>query len=286
SLGAPSYSTIRRRSFTPPNFNMELFKPLAPITTKEPTTHDINFVLSYTDLAPDGYTRKVWTVNDPTTIHWHGIFQLGTNWYDGVGGQTQCPILSGASLVYDFTVGDQVGTYWWHSHYLAQYVDGVRGPFIINDPDDPYLSSYDFEYVLTVEDWYHSPSADLVALRVAPGYQGFNPIPDAGLITGRGQYNCSAALSGTECDSNNMPAIYGVQKGKRYRFRIINMSAEAFFWFSIDEHMLQVIEVDGVSIKAVNITVLPIHIGQRFSVIVEASQEVGNYWIRADIPQD
>ncbi|CAG8845628.1 1724_t:CDS:2, partial [Racocetra persica] len=73
------------RNYTPPNFNMELFQPLTPINTTE-TTHNLNFVLSYTDLAPDGYTRKVWTVNDSTTIHWHGIFQEGSNWYDGVGG--------------------------------------------------------------------------------------------------------------------------------------------------------------------------------------------------------
>ncbi|CAG8716468.1 5485_t:CDS:2, partial [Racocetra fulgida] len=50
--------------------------------------------------------------------------------------------------------------------------------------------------------------------------------------------------------------------------------------------MLQVIEVDGISTKASNISVLPIHIGQRYSVIIEASQEVGNYWIRAEIPED
>ncbi|CAG8793831.1 5541_t:CDS:2, partial [Racocetra persica] len=112
------------------------------------------------------------------------------------------------------------------------------------------------------------------------------PVPDAGLISGRGQYNCSAALPGSKCDPNNMPAIYTVQKGKKYRFRIINMSAYAFFWFSIDQHMLQIIEVDGVTTKASNVSVLPIHIGQRFSVIVEASQKVGNYWIRSDVPED
>ncbi|CAG8850743.1 10863_t:CDS:1, partial [Racocetra persica] len=54
-----------------------------------------------------------------------------------------------------------------HSHYLAQYVDGIRGPLIIHDPDNPYLSSYDYEYVLTLEDWYHTQSSDLVALRLA-----------------------------------------------------------------------------------------------------------------------
>ncbi|MAD87621.1 MAG: hypothetical protein CL912_32075 [Deltaproteobacteria bacterium] len=27
-----------------------------------------------------------------TSIHWHGIRQLNTNWQDGVAGVTQCPI--------------------------------------------------------------------------------------------------------------------------------------------------------------------------------------------------
>ncbi|RIB11714.1 Multicopper oxidase [Gigaspora rosea] len=311
TIFATSDATIRRRDYTVPTVYPELLQTLTPITTKDPQDIYINLVLSYTDLAPDGYTRKVWTANgqypgplihcnrgdrliinvtnnfeDPTTIHWHGIFQLGSNWYDGVGGQTQCPILPGTSFVYNYTVGDQVGTYWWHSHYLAQYVDGLRGPLIVNDPDDPYLGQYDYEYVLTLEDWYHQLAEDLVAMRLAPGYSAFNPVPDAGLISGRGQYNCSRADSGAKCDPNNMPAIYTVTKGKKYRFRIINMSAEAFFWFSIDGHKLTVIEVDGVAVKSIELSVLPIHIGQRFSVIVDASKDVGSYWIRADIPED
>ncbi|CAG8818599.1 2671_t:CDS:2, partial [Dentiscutata erythropus] len=109
------------------------------------------------------------------------------------------------------------------------------------------------------------------------------PVADAGLISGRGQYNCSRALNGSQCDPNNMPAIYKVTKGKKYRFRIINMSAESYFRISIDQHVLQIIEVDGVSVKPINVTILPINIGERFSVIVEASQEVGNYYIRANI---
>jgi FtsP/CotA-like multicopper oxidase with cupredoxin domain len=27
-----------------------------------------------------------------TAIHWHGLFQNGTNWMDGTSGITQCPI--------------------------------------------------------------------------------------------------------------------------------------------------------------------------------------------------
>lgn len=27
-----------------------------------------------------------------TSVHWHGIRQLNTNWMDGVSGVTECPI--------------------------------------------------------------------------------------------------------------------------------------------------------------------------------------------------
>ncbi|CAG8780665.1 15136_t:CDS:2, partial [Acaulospora colombiana] len=111
---------------------------------------------------------------DPSTIHWHGLFQSDTNWYDGVAGVNQCPIPDGYSFVYNFTAGNQIGTYWWHSHFLSQYVDGLYGPLIIHDPEDPFLKEYDYEYILTLTDWYHTPSSELVVQRMAPGYQGFN----------------------------------------------------------------------------------------------------------------
>ncbi|CAG8779728.1 7936_t:CDS:2, partial [Rhizophagus irregularis] len=57
-------------------------------------------------------------------IHAHGVFQRGTPWFDGVAGQTQCLIPDNYAFTYDFTVPDQAGTYWYHSHALTQYVDG------------------------------------------------------------------------------------------------------------------------------------------------------------------
>ena len=39
--------------------------------------------------------------------HWHGFFQSGTNWADGVDAVTQCPIIPGESFLYNFTVPDQ-----------------------------------------------------------------------------------------------------------------------------------------------------------------------------------
>lgn len=44
-------------------------------------------------------------IEDPkegTALHWHGILQKGTPWFDGVPGVTQCPIAPGKSLEYTF----------------------------------------------------------------------------------------------------------------------------------------------------------------------------------------
>ena len=37
------------------------------------------------------------------------------------------------------------GTYWYHSHFQAQYCDGVRGALVIYDPDDPQRTLYDVD---------------------------------------------------------------------------------------------------------------------------------------------
>ncbi|CAG8647551.1 4895_t:CDS:10, partial [Funneliformis caledonium] len=292
-----------------PTFNDNLFEPfLALEPTPEPITRYYNLTLSRAELKPDGFTRMVWTSNnqypgpmirankgdrmviyvqndldDGTTIHWHGLFQQGTTYYDGVAGQTQCIIPDNSAFVYNFTAGNQTGTYWWHSHFLAQYVDGLRGPLIIHDPNDPFLRDYDEEFVMTLSDWYHTPSVGLIAMMDTPGYRGGNPIPDSGLITGIGRFDCNNAPPGSKCEPNNPLAVYQVQQAKRYRLRIINTSAEVTFTFSIDEHPLNVIECEGENLKPVIFNKINIAVGQRYSVIITADKEIKNYWIRAEI---
>ena len=42
--------------------------------------------------------------NQSTSLHFHGLYQNGTNHMDGVAGGTQCEIAPGASFTYNFTV--------------------------------------------------------------------------------------------------------------------------------------------------------------------------------------
>ncbi|CAG8658386.1 4123_t:CDS:2 [Dentiscutata erythropus] len=284
---------------------LKVLKPLPP--TDGPVARCYNIELIIKELAPDGYTRLVWTVNGqypapviqanygdrllinvtnklgyPSSVHWHGIFQNGTNFYDGVVGMTQCAIPDGVSFLYNFTV-QQYGTYWYHSHFLGQIVDGLKGPLIIHYRNDPYLGKYDFEYVMTLSDWYHTLSSDILKLFRAEDYKGFDPLPDSGEISGFGQYDCNTAPKNSTCNPNNKIATYVVRQGKKYRFRIINMSSLVHFILSIDDHPLTLFEVDGELIKPVTLNTIPINIGQRYSVILNAIKPIDVYQIRAKI---
>lgn len=47
-------------------------------------------------------------------IHWHGLHQRRTQYYDGVPYVTQCPIHEGNSFRYQFDTN--AGTHFWHAH--------------------------------------------------------------------------------------------------------------------------------------------------------------------------
>lgn len=100
-----------------------------------PTRHEYHWVISDITANPDGVFRPMMVINgqfpgpmivcnegdtivvnvvneakNATSIHWHGLFQNGTNWNDGTVGVTQCPIGPGRSYRYEFTVKGQAGS--------------------------------------------------------------------------------------------------------------------------------------------------------------------------------
>ncbi|KAJ7181074.1 laccase [Mycena filopes] len=201
-----------------------------------------------------------------TSIHWHGLFQRNTSWADGPSFVTQCPIAANHSFLYDFQAPGQAGTYWYHSHLSTQYCDGLRGAMVLYDNADPQRHLYDFDdasTVITLADWYHFPALNAPAM----------PAPNSTLINGFGRYQGgpSSAL-----------AVLNVRKGWRYRFRIIAISCDPDYIFSIDGHNMTIIEVDGVNHKPLTVDSLQIYAGQRYSVVVTADQNIGNYWVRAN----
>ncbi|KAI3603908.1 laccase [Moniliophthora roreri] len=155
------------------------------------------------------------TMLQSTSIHWHGFFQQSTNWADGTAFVNQCPIAKGNSFLYDFDATDQGGTFWYHSHLCAssdsanpqsqltsilatQYCDGLRGPIVIYDPDDPHASLYDVDdesTVITLADWYHTKAKEITF-----------GTPDSTLINGLGRWS-----QGNETDLSVITVTSGIR---------------------------------------------------------------------------
>lgn len=67
--------------------------------------------------------------------------------------------------------------------------------------------------------------------------------------------------------------------------RLVNGAADTHFRFTIDNHTMQVIANDFVPITPYETTSVSIGMGQRYDIIVTATESTGNFWMRA-IPQE
>ncbi|KAF7892221.1 uncharacterized protein EAF01_010301 [Botrytis porri] len=251
-------------------------------------------------IKPDGYTRSAMTFNgtvpgpaiiadwgdnliihvtnnleyNGTSIHWHGIRQLGSLEYDGVPGVTQCPIAPGDTLTYKFQV-TQYGTTWYHSHFSLQYGDGLFGPLIINGPA---TADYDEDAgVIFLQDWAHESVFEIWdSARI-----GAPPALENTLMNGTNTFDCSASTD-PNCVGGGKKFELTFVEGTKYRLRLINVGIDSHFEFAIDGHTLTVIATDLVPIVPYTTETLLIGIGQRYDVIVEANAAAGNYWIRGN----
>ncbi|KAJ1544545.1 ferroxidase fet3, partial [Cladochytrium tenue] len=190
-------------------------------------------------------------LDEPTSIHAHGILQNGTIQYDGVSGVTQCPIPPGSSLVYTYPLR-QAGTYWLHGHNLGHYVDGLRAALVVKKRDGEPVHCDD-DYVISLSDWYHQKHSTLLAQYLNESNpDGKEPVPDAVLVN----------------ESQNSSLVF--EPGKTYRLRFVSMSAMGMYTIWIDKHSMTIIEIDGVDVKPHTVKSFVISPAQRYSVLVTA----------------
>ncbi|KAH3680165.1 hypothetical protein WICPIJ_008378 [Wickerhamomyces pijperi] len=189
-----------------------------------------------------------------TSLHFHGLFQKGSNYMDGPQMVTQCPIAPNDTYLYNFTVPDQVGTFWYHSHTGAQYADGLRAPFIIHgvdEEDEPY--QYDEERVISIADTYHKQYEDVTKeflTRYNP--TGAEPIPQNLLMN----------------DTAN--ATIHFDPNMTYLLRFVNMGLFVSQYVYIEGHDMQIVEVDGIAVEPYSVDYLYLTAGQRYSVLVKS----------------
>lgn len=148
---------------------------------------------------------------------------------------------------------DEPGTYWYHSHNMGQYPDGLRGPLIVYDTNDPYADDYEEEIVITTSDWYHNESPGLInTMMSSSNPHALPPFPDGILINDQSSLTFEPVLN------------------RKYKVRVICMSAFASVILAIDSHTADIIEVDGVYTNRTAASQIRIAPAQRYSFLITA----------------
>ncbi|KAG0612319.1 hypothetical protein M758_6G018500 [Ceratodon purpureus] len=211
----------------------------------------------------------------PVTMHWHGIRQFQTNYADGPAHITQCPIQTGGSYIYEFTVNAQSGTFFYHAH-IDWLRATVHGALIVHPRKKlpPTYGKIEREIPIIIGEWFGIAANEYeksflntflpneAATTVTPTLNGF-PGP---------KYNCSKGAQ-----------VFKVEKKKTYLLRIINAALNNDYWFSVANHQLTVVGADGNYLKPFTITYLPLLPGQTTDVLVHTNQKPGKYYFGVNV---
>ncbi|KAH1017377.1 hypothetical protein HUJ05_008024 [Dendroctonus ponderosae] len=212
------------------------------------------------------------------TIHWHGVWQRGSQYYDGVPFVTQCPIQQGNAFRYQWIAGN-AGTHFWHAHTGLQKMDGIYGSLVIRQPPnkDPNSHLYDFDlttHVILLSDWMHEDASERFPGRLAVNT---GQDPENVLINGKGQFRDP----NTGFMTNTPLETFTMTPGKRYRFRMINSLASVCpAQLTFQGHTLTLIATDGEPVHPVNVNTIISFSGERYDFVINADQAVGAYWIQ------
>ncbi|XVF80257.1 hypothetical protein PTKIN_Ptkin15bG0056500 [Pterospermum kingtungense] len=202
------------------------------------------------------------------TIHWHGVRQKLSCWFDGPSYITQCPIQAGQTFTYEFTLVKQKGTLLWHAHvsWLRATVYGAIVVYPKTGVPYPFKHPYEEHIVILGEYWLR----DVVQLeRQVLASGGAAPPADAFTINGHPgpNYNCSG---------HDVYKI-DVVPGRTYLLRLINAGLNMENFFAIANHKLTIVEADAEYTKPFTTDRVMLGPGQTMNVLVTADQPIGKY---------
>ncbi|XP_050391228.2 uncharacterized protein LOC126810253 isoform X2 [Patella vulgata] len=220
--------------------------------------------------------------NEGTAIHWHGIYQKGSQWMDGVPMVTQCPIPTHSTFQYRFKA-ENAGTHYWHSHAGVQRADGIFGHLVVSQPPsrEVHFSLYDedlAEHTVMVNDWLNQLTIDRFAEH---HHSDGDNKPRLMLINGKAAYQDFAYDDLPGKILNTPREVFHVNRTKSYRFRIVsNAIFNCPLQISIDDHPIIIIASDGNPFEPIVVDSFNIFAGERYDFVLNANKDVGNYWFR------
>ncbi|KAL5206574.1 hypothetical protein ABZP36_034783 [Zizania latifolia] len=227
--------------------------------------------------AREGDTVVVHLVNNSPynmTIHWHGIFQRGTQWADGPAMVTQCPVIPGGNYTYRFSVAGQEGTLWWHAH-ISFLRATVYGALVIRPRGG--AKAYPFpkpakEKLVVLGEWWDDDVYSMERMAFMTGIPARHA--DAYTINGKPGdfYNCSAA---------NQTDKFEVRQNRTYLLRIVNAAMNTPLFFKVAKHSFTVVGADACYTTPYKTDVVLVSPGQTVDALMVANAAVGRYYMAA-----
>ncbi|KAJ8647052.1 hypothetical protein MRB53_000075 [Persea americana] len=230
--------------------------------------------------GPTIYARKGDTVivdlhnhaTENLTLHWHGVKQPRNPWSDGPEFITQCPVRPGGFFRYNIILSSEEGTLWWHAHsdWTRATVHGVIVIYPANGTRYPFPNPYK-EVPIVIGEWWKSDVMEVLDEALQTG--GDPNVSDAYTINGQpgDLFNCSK--SGT--------FRMLVKKGKTYLLRLVNAAMNSEHFFSVANHNLTVVGMDGSYIKPITTNYVMITPGQTMDILIQANQPPSLYYMAA-----
>ena len=156
--------------------------------------------------------------------------------------------------------------------------------------------------MLLMGDWYHRSGEETLAWYRSGRSRGDEPVPDNVLINGKNVYKCENSIRRIKCDATlgTLPK-YRLDASKSNVLRLINVGSLAVIHFSVDGHLLKIVEADGSDVVHVVTKELPIAPGQRVShtIFVRSDAQYSamlipqdtlirtkSYWFRSRLDQE
>ena len=194
-------------------------------------------------------------LDQPSTIHWHGI-RL-ENAMDGAAGLTQEAVPPGDRFLYDFIAKD-AGTYWYHPHRntLEQVSRGMAGPLIVEETEAPDV---DDDLTLLIQDWRLDVDAQIVS-----DFANMHDMAHAGRIGNHLTVNGDQAY------------VKAAQTGQRLRLRIINAASDRILRLGAQGLAGYVMALDGMPLRQPEtFTEIVLAPAQRADIFADVTAEPG-----------
>ncbi|WP_160121648.1 copper resistance system multicopper oxidase [Rhodovarius lipocyclicus] len=246
--------------------------------------------------------RVVNRLNEPTSIHWHGLLLAGV--MDGAPGfNGYVAIPPGGTYTYRFRLR-QSGTYWYHSHSAGQEQAGMYGAIVI-EPARPEALTAARDYVVFLSDHSReSPTAIFRNLRAREGYYNRGQRTFIDFLRDSRRDGLGATIRDRldwgemRMDPTDLADVTGYQflvngqgtadnwtglftPGERVRLRIINGSAMSIFDVALPDLRMLVVGADGMPVLPMPVDEFRIGIGETYDVIV-TPPEARAYTIMAE----